>query len=94
MGMSYRAAMYHVIVPQAFRRMLPALGNEAIVLLKDSSLVSAIGLAELAYAARTVFGRYSRPWEPYLTISLIYLMMTIALSAIVANLERRYGKGD
>ena len=68
--MSYWRTMYHVVLPQAFRRMLPPLGNNAIALLKDSSLVSAIGLAELAYAARTVAGAYSRYWEPYLTISL------------------------
>ena len=51
LGMSYGQAMRHIILPQAFRRMLPALGNNAIAILKDSSLVSAIGLAELAYAA-------------------------------------------
>lgn len=54
LGMSYMQAMRTIILPQAFRRMLPALGNNAIAILKDSSLISAIGLAELAYAARTV----------------------------------------
>lgn len=49
-GMSYWQCMRHIILPQAFRRMLPALGNNAIAILKDSSLVSAIGLTELAYA--------------------------------------------
>ncbi len=53
LGLSFPRTMYHVVLPQAFRRMLPPLGNNAIALLKDSSLVSAIGLAELAYAART-----------------------------------------
>jgi polar amino acid transport system permease protein len=50
LGMNYGLTMRYVVLPQAFRRMLPPLGNEAITLLKDSSLVSAIGLAELAYA--------------------------------------------
>jgi len=72
LGLSFRRTMFHVILPQAFRRMLPPLGDNAISLLKDSSLISAIGLAELAYAARTVAGAYSRYWEPYLTISLMY----------------------
>ncbi len=94
LGMNYWQTMYHVVIPQAFRRMLPPLGNEAIMLLKDSSLVSAIGLAELAYAARTVAGAYSRYWEPYLTISFIYLVMTLGMSAFVSHLEKRYGKGD
>ena len=74
--------------------MLPPLGNNAIALLKDSSLVSAVGLAELAYAARTVAGAYSRYWEPYLTISVMYWMLTLALAYVVRRLEFRYGRGD
>lgn len=94
LGLSFWRTMYHVVLPQAFRRMLPPLGNNAIALLKDSSLVSAIGLAELAYAARTVAGAYSRYWEPYLTISLVYWVLTLGLTALVARLEARYGRGD
>ena len=94
LGLSYRQAMYHVVLPQAFRRMLPPLGNNAIALLKDSSLVSAVGLAELAYAARTVAGAYSRYWEPYLTIALMYWTLTLALAYMVRRLEHRYGRGD
>lgn len=94
LGMSYWRTMYHVVLPQAFRRMLPPLGNNAIALLKDSSLVSAIGLSELAYAARTVAGAYSRYWEPYLTISLIYWVLTLGLAWVVRRLEIRYGRGD
>lgn len=94
LGMSFSRTMYHVVLPQAFRRMLPPLGNNAIALLKDSSLISAIGLAELAYAARTVAGAYSRYWEPYLTISLMYWVMTLGLAYAVKKLEARYGRGD
>ena len=94
LGLSYRQAMYHVVLPQAFRRMLPPLGNNAIALLKDSSLVSAVGLAELAYAARTVAGAYSRYWEPYLTIAFMYWTLTLALAYMVKRLEHRYGRGD
>ena len=94
LGMSSGAAMRHVVLPQAFRRMLPPLGNNAIALLKDSSLVSAIGLAELAYAARTVAGAYSRYWEPYLTISFMYWVLTLGLAWAVKRLEARYGRGD
>lgn len=89
LGLSYGQTMKFVIVPQAFRRMLPPLGNEAIMLLKDSSLVSAIGLAELAYAARTVAGVYSRYWEPYLTISFIYLALTMLMAWGIARLEKK-----
>ena len=94
LGLSFPRTMYHVVLPQAFRRMLPPLGNNAIALLKDSSLISAIGLSELAYAARTVAGAYSRYWEPYLTISVIYWMLTLALAYLVSRLEVRYGRGD
>ena len=94
LGLSYGRTMAHVVLPQAFRRMLPPLGNNAIALLKDSSLISAIGLAELAYAARTVAGAYSRYWEPYLTISLVYWVLTLGLAYAVKTLEARYGRGD
>jgi polar amino acid transport system permease protein len=94
LGLSYRRTMYHVVLPQAFRRMLPPLGNNAIALLKDSSLVSAVGLSELAYAARTVAGAYSRYWEPYLTIAVMYWILTLALAYAVRRLEHRYGRGD
>jgi polar amino acid transport system permease protein len=94
LGLSYRRTMYHVVLPQAFRRMLPPLGNNAIALLKDSSLVSAVGLGELAYAARTVAGAYSRYWEPYLTISVMYWLLTLLLAWGVRRLEARYGRGD
>ena len=94
LGMSYLGTLRRVVLPQAFRRMLPPLGNNAIAIVKDSSLASAIGLAELAYAARTVSGAYARYWEPYLTISVIYWVITLALAALVRHLEARYGKGD
>ncbi len=90
LGLNYFQTMKAVLIPQAFRRMLPPLGNEAIMLLKDSSLVSAIGLAELAYAARTAAGAYSRYWEPYLFISFIYLIITLGMSYFVHLLERKY----
>jgi polar amino acid transport system permease protein len=86
-GLTHPQAMRYVVLPQAFRRMMPALVNEGITLIKDSSLVSAIGLAELALAARTVAGAYSRYWEPYLAISVLYLALTLALSLLAKRLE-------
>jgi polar amino acid transport system permease protein len=87
LGLTHAQSMRFVILPQAFRRMVPALVNEGITLIKDSSLVSAIGLAELALAARTVAGAYSRYWEPYLAISAIYLVLTLVLSLLAKRLE-------
>ena len=87
LGFTHPQAMRFVVLPQAFRRMVPALVNEGVTLIKDSSLVSAIGFAELALAARTVAGAYSRYWEPYLLISAIYLVLTLTLSTLARRLE-------
>jgi polar amino acid transport system permease protein len=87
LGLTHTQAMRYVVLPQAFRRMVPALVNEGVTLIKDSSLVSAIGLAELALAARTVAGAYSRYWEPYLAISALYLVLTLLLSTLAKRLE-------
>jgi polar amino acid transport system permease protein len=87
LGLTHPQAMRFIVLPQAFRRMMPALVNEGITLIKDSSLVSAIGLAELALAARTVAGTYSRYWEPYLAISALYLVLTLLLSMLAKRLE-------
>ena len=94
LGMPYGRTMRRVILPQAFRRMLPPLGNNAIAIVKDSSLESAIGLADLAYAARTVSGAYATYWEPYLVISLVYWVFTFLLSLLVRYMEKRFGKSD
>lgn len=87
LGMTHYQSMRYIILPQAMRRMVPPLVNEAVTLLKDSSLVSAIGLGELAMAARTVAGAYSRYWEPYLAISLLYLIMTGVITLLARRLE-------
>ena len=94
LGMSWAKTMRKVILPQAFRRILPPLGNNAIAIVKDSSLASAIGLADLAYAARTVSGAYATYWEPYLTISVIYWMLTFILAQLVQYMESRLGRSD
>lgn len=87
LGLHYVHTLGLIVLPQATRRMMPAFVNEAITLTKDSSLVSAIGLAELALAARTVAGAYSRYWEPYLAISAVYLVLTLLLAQLAKRLE-------
>lgn len=87
LGFTHGQTMRYIVLPQAFRRMLPALVNEGVTLIKESSLVSAIGLAELVLAARTVAGAYSRYWEPYLLISVLYLALTLLLSLLAKRLE-------
>lgn len=94
LGMSYSSTMRKIILPQAFRRMLPPLGNNAIAIIKDSSLGAAIGLADLAFAARTAGAAYGSYTEPYLVISLIYWAMTFILSLLVKTMETRLAKSD
>jgi His/Glu/Gln/Arg/opine family amino acid ABC transporter permease subunit len=91
LGMPYRAAMRYVIVPQAFRRVIPPLVNEFIALLKDSSLVSALGATvasrELLRVARDAYAQSANA-TPFVAASLIYLLLTLPLTRIVGRLER------
>ncbi|RYL94403.1 amino acid ABC transporter permease [Sporolactobacillus sp. THM7-4] len=89
LGMTHRQAMRYIILPQAVKRILPPLGNEFISLIKDSSLVSTIAAPELTYWAQAMGAQYSIVWTPYLTISLIYLVLTLSMSFLVHQLERR-----
>lgn len=89
LGMSKSQSMKHVIFPQAFKRMIPPLGNEFIVLLKDSSLAAIIAAPELMYWGRAASGQYFRIWEPYLTVAFTYLLLTLTLTYLLNNLERR-----
>ncbi|QEY26994.1 amino acid ABC transporter permease [Neisseria zalophi] len=90
LGMTYPQAMRYVILPQALRRMLPPLANEFITLLKDSSLLSAIAVAELASVQAAISGRYSIFDTPLYTVALIYLAMTMCLGWLFSRLEKRY----
>ncbi|MBD1372193.1 amino acid ABC transporter permease [Hazenella sp. IB182357] len=90
LGMSYAQAMRFVILPQAFKRMLPPLGNEFIALMKDSSLVMVIAVHEITYAASTASKNTFEVWTPYIVAGVMYLFLTYILSRIVAYLERRY----
>ncbi|RFU62684.1 amino acid ABC transporter permease [Bacillus sp. V59.32b] len=89
LGMNHVQAMRYVILPQASKRMIPPLGNEFIVLIKESSLASIVAAPELMYWGRAMQGQYFRVWEPYLTAALIYLILTLTLSFLLSRLERR-----
>lgn len=89
LGMNHVQAMRYIILPQAFKRMIPPLGNEFVVLIKESSLASLVAAPELLYWGRAMQGQYFRVWEPYLTAALIYLVLTLSLSYLLTRLERR-----
>lgn len=91
LGMTHAQTMRHIILPQAVKRMIPAFGNEFIVLIKDSSLVAIIAAPELMYWSNAMRSEYMRVWEPYLTAAFIYLILTYSLSKLLAYVERRLG---
>lgn len=90
LGLSWIQTMRYIIVPQAFRIVIPPLGNEFIALLKDSSLVSVIGFQELVRSGQLVIARTYAATEIWLIVALLYLMMTVSISRLVAYLERRF----
>ncbi|MFS0645767.1 amino acid ABC transporter permease [Siminovitchia sp. 179-K 8D1 HS] len=90
LGMPHKTAMRYIILPQAFRRMVPPLGNELIALLKDSSLVTVIAANDLLYAGKVVAGAYARFWEPYITVAILYLLLTYVFTKIIAYVEKRF----
>jgi lysine-arginine-ornithine-binding protein len=90
LGMSYSQAMRHIILPQTFRRVVPPLTNEAIALLKDSSLVSVIGLTELARTGQELASRYAAPLTIWPVVAVFYLLLTFPLTRVAEYLERRW----
>ncbi|MCG0278362.1 MAG: amino acid ABC transporter permease [Thermanaeromonas sp.] len=89
LGMTKAQAMRYVILPQAFRRVIPPLGNEFIALLKDTSLLSVIGIVELTRRGQIIIASTFRPFEIWFTVAFIYLLLTFSISRLVAFLERR-----
>ncbi|HSS97018.1 MAG TPA: amino acid ABC transporter permease [Terriglobales bacterium] len=89
LGMSYGQSMRYVILPQAVRNILPALGNDFISMLKDSSLVSVLAVRDITQVARLHAGSTFRFREAYTILAVFYLSMTLVLSALVQQLEKR-----
>jgi polar amino acid transport system permease protein len=93
-GMTFWQAMYYIILPQAIRNVLPALGNDFVAMLKDSSLVSVLAVRDITQVARLYAGRSFRFDEAYTTLAVMYLTMTVVLSLLVKYLERRYSHDE
>ncbi len=90
-NLSYRDTLRYVILPQAIRRVLPALGNQLVYMLKMSSLVSVIGMQELTRRANELVVTEYRPLEIYTVLILEYLVLILIVSAAVRRLERKMG---
>jgi polar amino acid transport system permease protein len=89
LGMSYAQSMRYIILPQALRRILPPLAGQFISLIKDSSLLGIIAIRELTKAAREAVTATLQPFEVYILLGLLYLVLTFTLSMYVQHLERR-----
>lgn len=90
LGMSWWQTMRFIILPQAFKRIIPPLGNEFIAMLKDSSLVSVIGFEELTRRGQLIIARTYASFEIWMAVAIIYLVMTFAVARLTGLLERKF----
>lgn len=89
LGFNYWQAMRFIIVPQAVKNILPALGNEFVTLVKESAIVSFAGIAEIMFVANTVKNSTYKAFGPYFFAALIYFIITFTLSKAIALLEKK-----
>nr|WP_243721462.1 ABC transporter substrate-binding protein/permease [Macrococcus bovicus] len=94
LGLSHAQAMNKVIMPQAVKNILPALGNEFITVIKESSIVSVIGVSELMFNAQVVQGASFDPFTPLVITAAVYFVLTFALSRLINLFERRLSVSD
>ena len=94
LGLNYLDTMRFIVIPQAFKAILPSLGNEFIILLKDTSLITVIGGKELVYAAQAIYGRTYEQMFPLVGIAVVYLILVLIFSWLQSILERRLRQSD
>ncbi len=94
LGLNYPRTMLYIIMPQAFKNILPALANECIVLLKETSVAGYIALEDLTKGGDIIRSVTYEAFLPLIAVALIYLILVVGLSSLVAKLERRLKKSD
>lgn len=94
LGMTSAQTMRYVVLPQAFKRVIPPLGNEFIAMLKDSSLVSVIGFEELTRKGQLIIADTYGSLEIWSTVAILYLIMTFTISQFVAVMEKKFHTGE
>ena len=94
LGFNYTSTMFHIILPQAFKNILPALGNEFIVLVKETSVAAYVGIAELTYVGNLIRSRTYEAFFPLIAVALIYLVIVLLLTFLLKKLERRLRSSD
>lgn len=94
LGLSWMQTMRYIILPQAFKHVIPPLGNEFISMTKETSLVSVIGFEELTRRGQLIIAKTYGSFEIWLTVAAIYLVMTLSIARLVSYLERRFATDD
>ena len=94
LGLNFRRTMIYIIMPQALKNVLPALGNEFITLLKETSISGYIALQDLTRAGDLIRGQTYSPFMPLIAVALIYLVIVMGLSKLITLLERRLARND
>ncbi len=89
LGFSYLQTMWHIIFPQAFKAVLPALANEFVALLKETSIAFYIGLGDMMYSVNAIRSATYSPFMPLVASAIIYLILVMFFSKMVSLLERR-----
>ena len=88
-GMSHFQAMISIIFPQAVRNVLPSIGNEFIINIKDTSVLNVIGVTELFFTSKSIAGSYAKYYEVFIITSAIYLFLTFTISIILKSIEKK-----
>ena len=94
LGLNYAQTMWYIIIPQAFKNILPALGNELISLVKETSLVTVIALQDVTKAAQVIVSKTYTATIPYISLAVIYLVIVMILTKLLGILERRLRESD
>ena len=94
LGLNYVQTMRYIIVPQAIKNILPALGNEMITLVKETSVVMVISVQDLTQAAKVIASKTYLPLVPYISLALIYLVIVLIMTKLLAIFERRLRESD
>ena len=94
LGLSSATTMKSIVLPQALKNVLPAIGNEFIALLKETSIIGFLGVIDLTKAAERVISRTMNVYFPYISIAIVYLILVYGLSYLLKLLERRLAKSD
>lgn len=94
LGFNYFRTMWHIIIPQAFKVVLPTLCNEFIALIKETSIAGYVGVADLTYAGDRIRGRTFSAFMPLIAVAIVYLAMVMLLTWLVGKLERRLRRNE